>query len=189
MTVRICLCVSISIPVPVPVPRDSLVRHNLAQSTTHRSHQVQQSRAKFAMHFILTFKVNAIGTARTSVLLESPYLFVFVCPLAFQFQSQSHVTRPHATTQHNPSRIEVIKYSKAGPKLQCSSSWLSKSMQLELPKPMYCSDHSSYSSLCVHWRSSSSPSPTWLAPTPQPTIKKEVNFHKRSPMAYLEEKL
>jgi hypothetical protein len=71
---------------------------------------------------MLTIKVNAIGTAKTFVLLQSQYLFVFVCPPAYQFQSQSQVTCPYATTHHNPPRIEVIKYSKAGQKLQCSSS-------------------------------------------------------------------
>jgi hypothetical protein len=61
--------VSIGVPVPVPVPRDSSIHDNPPQSTTHRSHQVQQSRAKIAMQFILTIKVNAIGTAKTMVLL------------------------------------------------------------------------------------------------------------------------
>jgi hypothetical protein len=31
---------------------------------------------------MLTFKVNAIGTTKTFVLLESQYLFVFACLLA-----------------------------------------------------------------------------------------------------------
>jgi hypothetical protein len=44
-------------------------------------------------------------------------------------------------------------------------------MQLEPPKSLYCSNHSSYSSLCVRQRSSCSlsPSPTWLVHTRQPT--------------------
>jgi hypothetical protein len=66
---------------------------------------------------MLTFEVNAIGTAKTFILLQSQYLFVFVCPPAYQFQSR--VNRSYATIYHNTPSIEVIKYSKAGQKLQC----------------------------------------------------------------------
>jgi hypothetical protein len=57
----------------------------------------------------------------------------------FQFRSQSLVNQLYTKTHRNTLCIEVIKYSKAGPKLQCSSSWLSKSMQLKLPKLLYLS--------------------------------------------------
>ena len=188
VVIPLCVSISVLVAVSVPVPRDSSIRNNPPQSTTHQRHEIQMSRVKIAMQFILTlevnatrtakttvllfcvsmcanwpftlawlvrrqhpttcwnycqgklsrakiamqvmmtFKVNAIGTAKTFVLLQSQYLFVFVCPPVFQFQS--HVTRPYATTTHrNPPCIEVIKYSKAGPKLQCGSFWLSKSMQ------------------------------------------------------------
>jgi hypothetical protein len=49
--------------------------------------------------------------------------------------------------------------------MNCGSSWLSKSMQLELPKPLYHFNRSTSSS-CLHQRSS----PKWLVNTPQHII-------------------
>jgi hypothetical protein len=51
------------------------------------------------MQVMMTFKVNTIGIAKTLVLLQSQYLFVFVCPPVFQFQSR--VNHLYATIDHN----------------------------------------------------------------------------------------
>jgi hypothetical protein len=58
-----------------------------------------------------------------------------------------------------------MNQSKVEPKLHCSSCWLSKSMQLELPKPLYHSNHKTSSTSCLHQPSSQ----LWLVHTRQPT--------------------
>jgi hypothetical protein len=49
-----------------------------------------------ALQFILTFKVNAIGTAKTFVSLQSQDFFLYLSPSAFQ----APVTPPYTTTHH-----------------------------------------------------------------------------------------
>jgi hypothetical protein len=68
------------------------------QPTTYWNHQPQQSRSIIALQFILTIKVNAIGTAKTFVSLHTPItiLILHLSPSAFQ----SPVTHPKATTHH-----------------------------------------------------------------------------------------
>jgi hypothetical protein len=53
-------------------------------------HQPQLSKAKIALLFILTIKVNAIETAKTFVSLQSQDFFHFLSESAFQ----SAVTHP-----------------------------------------------------------------------------------------------
>jgi hypothetical protein len=86
---RLPLLVSISLPV---------LRRNLQQPTTSQNHQPQVSRAKIVLQFILTFKVNAIGTAKTLVLLQLQDFFLLP-PSAFQ---------SYGVTYHNPLHIEII---------------------------------------------------------------------------------
>jgi hypothetical protein len=64
-----------------------------------------------------------------------------------------------------PPRIEIMNRSKVGLKFHCSSCWLSKSMQLELPKPSYHSNHKTSSTSCPNQPSSQ----PWLVHRPQPT--------------------
>jgi hypothetical protein len=70
------------------------------------------------------------------------------------------VHRPHTPC------IEIINHSEVRPKLHCSSSWLSKSMQLELPNALYHSNHKTSSTSWLHQPSS----PHWLIHTPEPTM-------------------
>jgi hypothetical protein len=70
------------------------------QPTMYWNHQPQLSRLKIALQFILSIKVNAIGTAKTFVSLQSQY-FLFLSPSAFQ----SPVIRPYTKEMSPPYHL------------------------------------------------------------------------------------
>jgi hypothetical protein len=125
--------------------------------------------AKIALQYILTFKVNAIGTPKTFLWpLYAPQPTTELnhqtwakyaqngtavhldCQSQWNWNCQNHCITPLAGVplsvpislpvprdsfiHHSSAQIESADCSEVWPKLHCGSSWLSKSMQLELPK-------------------------------------------------------